>query len=397
MRRQWIAPLILLAAVATLALLIALGPERVETERTALLPAVRVRPVELGTHRVGVVAHGTAQPARRTRLAARTTGEVIWVADVVRRGARVAKDAALFRIRPTAYEQALAEARRLLSEAEVRLLTERAAAEVARNEWEDDEVDPNPLALRVPQLAAAENAVEAARGAVRHAEEDLRNTEILAPHDGIVAARSAEVGEWVAPGLPLAELLSVDRVDVRVSLPDAALALLDLPFDGRPGPAPRARVIATLGPPAAETEWIWEGRLARMEGELDPATRFFPAVIEVPHPYDPGPEGRPPLVAGMFLRVEIEGREFEGVARVSQSAFRADGRVLVVDDQDRVRLREVDAFWPAGDAAMLVRSGLAHGERLVESPPSLVAEGMRVRVTGSPGVPDGGSAPEAGR
>lgn len=397
MRRQWIASLILLAAVATAGLLIALGPDRVEAERSTHLPQVRVQPIQLGTHRVIVTVHGTARPARRTRLAARTAGEVIWVADVVRQGVRVAEGAILFRIRPTAYEQALAQARSVLAEAKVRLLTEQAAAELARGQWEDPGVDADPLALRIPQLTAAERAVEAARAAMRRAEEDLENTEVRAPHDAIVAARRAEVGEWVSPGLPLAELLSVNRVDVRVSLPDSALALLDLPFDERPGPAPRARVIATLGSPAAEAEWTWEGTLARTEGELDPATRFFPAVIEVPHPYARKSDGRPPLVPGMFVRVEIEGREFDGVAAVPRSAFRPDGRVLVLDHEDRVRLREVEAFWPAGDAAMLVRSGLGQGERLVESPPSIVAVGMPVRVTENRGVPGGGASPEAGR
>ena len=122
---------------------------------------------------------------------------------------------------------------------------------------------------------------------------------------------------------------------------------------------------------------------------MDPATRFIPAVIEVARPYQTTPEGRPPLVAGMFVQVEIEGREFGEVAIVPVSAFRADGTVLVVDGDDRIRIRQVDAFWPAGETALLVRSGLAAGERLVVSPPSMVAEGMRVRIAGSsaPGNP----------
>ena len=95
----------------------------------------------------------------------------------------------------------------------------------------------------------------------------------------------------------------------------------------------------------------------------------------------------------MFVQVEIEGKEFPEVATVPVSAFRADGTVLVVDAEDRVRVREVDAFWPAGETAVLVRSGLAAGERLVVSPPSLVAEGMRVRIAGSPEAdPSGGGA-----
>ncbi len=260
------------------------------------------------------------------------------------------------------------------------MLRERAGADLARSEWDGAGMAPDPLALRLPQLAAAEEAASAARAALERAEEDLKNTEILAPHAGLIASRNAEVGECVTPGAPLLELLSLDVSEVRVSLPDAALPLVDLPFRGAVGPGPAARVTATLGPPTAAERWTWEGRLTRMEGEVDPATRFFPAVIEVPHPYRETADGRPPLVAGMFVRVEIEGKEFAEVAVVPRSAFRADGTVLIVDAEDRIRVREVDAFWPAGDAALWVRSGLADGERLVISPPSMVAEGMRVRV-----------------
>jgi len=97
----------------------------------------------------------------------------------------------------------------------------------------------------------------------------------------------------------------------------------------------------------------------------------------------------------MFLQVEIEGKEFAEVATVPVSAFRADGTVLVVDGEDRIRIRQVDALWPAGEEALLVRSGLVNGERLVVSPPSMVAEGMRVRVVRSPTAadPSGGAAP----
>ena len=233
-------------------------------------------------------------------------------------------------------------------------------------------------------MAAAEEGAAAARAALETAEAELGNTEVRAPHAGLVASRGAEVGEWVTPGQRLLELFALEVFEVRVSLPDAALALLDLPFRETGGRASPARVTATLGPPDAEVRWTWEGRLARVEGAMDPVTRFLPAVVEVAGPYRTTPDGRPPLVAGMFVRVEIEGKEFADVATVPVSAFRADGTVLVVDGEDRIRIRQVDAFWPAGETALLVRSGLAAGDRLVVSPPSMVAEGMRVRIAGSP-------------
>ena len=103
----------------------------------------------------------------------------------------------------------------------------------------------------------------------------VKNTEILAPHAGLIASRNAEVGEWVTPGAPLLELLSLDVSEVRVSLPDAALPLVDLPFRGAVGPGPAARVTATLGPPTAAERWNWEGRSSRwrcrwLSGSLSP-------------------------------------------------------------------------------------------------------------------------------
>ncbi len=383
MRRFLFVP-ILLAAFAAVALLVALGPEPEAQDSEPALPEVPVRTVRLDTQRVVVTVHGTARPARRTGVAARVAGEIVWAADALRAGTQVAEETPLFRVRQTRYAQAVAEARSRLAEAELRLLRERAARELARSEWERTGAEPDPLALGVPQLAAAEEGAAAARAALETAEADLGNTEVRAPHAGLVASRDAEVGEWVTPGQRLLELFSLEVFEVRVSLPDAALPLLDLPFRETGGRASPARVTATLGPPDAEVRWTWEGRLARVEGAMDPATRFLPAVVEVAGPYRTTPDGRPPLVAGMFVRVEIEGKEFADVATVPVSAFRADGTVLVVDGEDRIRIRQVDAFWPAGETALLVRSGLAAGDRLVVSPPSMVAEGMRVRIAGSP-------------
>lgn len=382
MLRRFLFIPILLAAVALAALLTALGPKPEAQEIETVLPEVRAVPVRVEPHRVIVSADGAVRPVRRTTVAAEVAGQVVWAAPNLRDGVRAEEGAPLFRIEPLAYEHALTQARSQLEQARLRLRTEEGLARVAEEEWSGEGAEPDPLALRVPQLAAAQAALAAAEAAVRRAERDLERTEIRAPHAGLVGTRNAEVGEWAAPGSPLLELLAVDVVETRVSLPDAALELVDLPFGGvSSGRASRARLTAVLGPTLAQTTWNWEGRLVRMEGEMDPATRFFPAVIEVRDPYGPGPDGRPPLVPGMFVRAEIEGREYPEIAVVPRSAFREDGRVLVVDSGDRIRIRAVDAFWSSGEGDLLVREGLRDGERVVTNPPAIVTEGMEVRVT----------------
>ncbi|MYG75216.1 MAG: hypothetical protein F4198_06485 [Acidobacteria bacterium] len=74
------------------------------------------------------------------------------------------------------------------------------------------------------------------------------------------------------------------------------------------------------------------------------------------------------------------------MAVVPRSAFREDGRVLVVNDEGRIAIRAVDAFWSTEDGDLLVRSGLGDGERVVTNPPAIVTEGMTVRLAA---VPDG--------
>ena len=395
MMRKFLFLPILLAAVVLAGLLTALGPKPEVQEIQTVLPEVRAVSVQVGRHRVTVRADGAVRPVRRTTVAAEVAGRVVWAAPGLRDGVRIEEGVPLFRIEPLAYEHAVIQARSQVAQAALQVQSEEGLARLAEGEWAGETTAPDPLALREPQLAAARAGLAAAEAALRRAERDLEKTEVRAPHGGLVAARSAEVAEWASPGLPLLELLFVDVVETRVSLPDAALELVELPFGGdSSGQGPRAQLTAVLGPALSASTWTWEGRLVRMEGEVDPATRFLPAVIEVQNPYRAGSGGRPPLVSGMFVTAEIEGREYPEVAVVPRSAFREDGRVLVVDGEDRIRIREVDAFWSSREGDLLVRSGLQAGERVVTNPPAIVTEGMRVRVAivQAPAAPEDGGA-----
>jgi HlyD family secretion protein len=60
-------------------------------------------------------------------------------------------------------------------------------------------------------LALAELAVKRAEQALAIAEENLTRTSLVAPFDGIIAAVNVSVGEWIAPGAPVVELLDVSR------------------------------------------------------------------------------------------------------------------------------------------------------------------------------------------
>ena len=100
---------------------------------------------------------------------------------------------------------------------------------------------------------------------------------------------------------------------------------------------------------------------------------------QLERPYEPGPDGRPPLAVGLFVRAEIEGPEFAGVVAVPREAVRPDGSVLVVDEHDRLERREIEVLRIDRGQA-LIRGDLRERERICVSTVRAFLPGMRVSV-----------------
>ena len=87
---------------------------------------------------------------------------------------------------------------------------------------------------------------------------------------------------------------------------------------------------------------------------------------------------KPPLVVGLFVKADIEGRAVEDVIRLPRSAIRDDNQLLVVDQEDRLRFRKVKILRVEYDD-VLVSGGLVAGERVCISPLQVVVDGMKVK------------------
>lgn len=85
------------------------------------------------------------------------------------------------------------------------------------------------LALAGPRretVQGAEARVAAARGALGAAEAQLAQGRIVAPVDGRVTLRNAEPGEVVTPGFPILRVAALDRVWLRVYVPEPRIGLV---------------------------------------------------------------------------------------------------------------------------------------------------------------------------
>jgi RND family efflux transporter MFP subunit len=379
--RRAVAPVVIvLGGLGFAALLIVTGPEVEPRPPELVAPLVRVIRAEPGTVQLRVSTHGSVVPRTESDLVPEVSGRVVWTSPVLVSGGFFSQGEPLLRIDPLDYEVALEESRAGLARARGDLANARAdharqldlaRRKVASEAQRDDAIN---------RLSVAEASLRAARARLARAERDLERTEVVAPFDGRVRSERVDVGQFVNRGSPVATLYAVDFAEVRLPVPDEELAFLDLPLVGEAGPEDAVPVV--LRARFAGGEHTWEGEVVRTEGELDPQTRMVTVVARVPAPYAAS-DGRPPLSVGLFVEAEILGAESEDVVVLPRSALRGGDRVLIVDDEDRLRFRDVDVLRSVRDE-VFVQGGLERGERVCVSSLETAVDGMRVRVARTP-------------
>ena len=353
-----------------------------------MIPVIRTIQVYPESVRLSVRAYGTVVPRTQSVLAPEIAGRIIYVSPSLRSGGFFEAGERLVQLESTDYELAEVQARSAVSQAQLRLEQEQAEAAIALREWKSlGEGEASSLLRREPQLALAQAALESARAASQQAQRNLGRTEIVAPFAGRVRRKQVDLGQFVTAGTSLATIYSVDSAEIRLPLPDEELAFVNLPLnyrgDHQPWPRPRVVIRARF----AGSDHTWTGRIVRTEGEIDPQTRVVHAIAEVENPYGRGKDPtRPPLAVGMFVEAEIMGHLAENIFQVPRAALRGKDRVVVVDEDSRLRFRRVEVLRRSNDT-VLISKGLEPGERVSVATLESVVDGMQVRVLEEAEIP----------
>ncbi|MXX61829.1 MAG: efflux RND transporter periplasmic adaptor subunit [Holophagales bacterium] len=372
---KWALPAAILAVAALVVVALVRSRPVVETApREIAPPPVRVLTVTPTQVDLGVRSQGSVIPVTEADLVSEVAGTIVWTSESFEVGGFFDPGEVLLRLDRRDYELAVASARAALAQAGVGLAREQAEADVAREEWEELGADgePGPLVLRQPQLAEARAQVEAALANKRRAELDLDRTAIRAPFAGRLRAKRVDRGEFVNRGVPLATIYAVDAAEVVLPVPDSELAFLDLPLGSELGDfGPRVLLRAQFAGGRHE----WEGRIARVGGEIDPATRMVNLIARVDDPYQ-GSGDRPPLSVGLFVDAEVVGRSVESVFQVPRGALVGADRVWLVEE-GRLVLRQVGIL-RADPEVVIVSDGLSAGDRISLTILESAVDGMRV-------------------
>ncbi len=203
------------------------------------------------------------------------------------------------------------------------------------------------------RLERATRSLDLARRQVGYAE-------LRADVDGVVTATSAEPGQVVAVGQPVATLAHLDGRDVVVALPEDWF-----------GDAGRADAVASL----------WAGgrtlpvRLRELSPDADAATRTYRARFAL----EPDDES---VAFGMTATVTLARPGHGRSARLPLAAVFDTGKgpsVYVVGETGHLALRPVEVAAFTAETA-LVTAGLADGERVVTLGVQKLQDGEHVRV-----------------
>jgi RND family efflux transporter MFP subunit len=376
-------PLIIIFIGIIAAFVMITSRAKIET-RPVIFPAplVRAKKIELQNVQLTVRSQGTVSPRTESDLVSQVAGEVIQVAQQFAAGGFFKEGDLLVRVDPRDYEFALSRLKAEVAQARLRFAQEEGEASIAREEWEklEKEEEPNPLVLRKPQLAEAKASLDAALSNLKQAELNLERTQIQAPYDGRIRIKKVDIGQYVSPGAPLATIYAVDYAEVRLPVSDDEIAYLDCCLDYRSQNPAALNIDVNITVNFAGQSHQWEGKIVRVEGEIDPLSRMINLVARVKDPYGENRRsGRPPLAVGLFVEAEIIGKKVKDVAVVERSALRGTDQVLIIDKEKRLHFRRVDVL-RADFETVIISSGLREGERVCLSPLETVVEGMRVRV-----------------
>jgi len=372
---------ILVGAGLSFGLLVGKPQPEPSLPKDATPPVVSVMVVNPQVHALSVETQGTVRPLREINLVSQVGGRVEQVSPRFAEGGFFAADEALVKVEDIDYQFVIARAESQVAEAQQRVAEEKGRALQAGREWRDlGSEQGNSLFLRKPQVAAAEALLKASEADLEAARLDLSRTSISAPFNGRISEKYVDIGQFVSPGTAVAMVYDTDVVQVRLPLADRQVALLDLPlnYDNQiVDEMSQAPVV--LRSRFAGQDWEWQGSVVRTDASIDVDSRVVYAVAEIDKPFarTPGSQ-RPPLSPGMFVHATISGRPLAGVTQLPRNALRSGGWVMVVDDDQVARPREVVAL--QSDTEHTWVQGLVSGDRVMVSEPGNILTGTKVTV-----------------
>jgi len=307
---------------------------------------------------------GRLQAYARAPIYARTSGYLKWwKADI---GSKVKAGDVLAEIETPDLDQQLLQAKADLASARANA----ALAQTTAKRWQamgnSDSVSRQEVDEKSGDYAAKRALEQAAQANVERIQALKGFAKLVAPFDGTVTARETDVGALVNAGGGGQELFVVsDTRKLRM--------YVNVPQNYAPSVRPGTHVTLTVPEYPGQT---FAGVVDRSSEAINAASGTTLVQVAVDNQ-----DGK--LLPGGYASVTFALAANATLLRVPASALVFDEkglRVAVVDAHDKVAFKTVTIARDFGKTVQL-GSGVAAGDRLIESPPDGLAEGDRVRIS----------------
>jgi len=342
---------------------------------------VEVIDAKASRQKVLVRAMGNVVPAVQIDLRPEVSGRIIKQNSELIRGGRFKAGETILEIDPRDYQFAVEQQKANLERAKLALKVEEGRRTIAEQEWKllksdiSATTEGRQLALRQPHMKSAQAALNAAQSSLEKAALDLERTTIKAPFNALVLNESVDVGQLVTPQTQLASLVGTDAYYVQVVVPVGRLGWMKIPGVNGDEGAP-AKVVHSIGDGVRVER---NGRVVRLLGDISRAGRMARLLVQIDDPLGlrEGATGMP-LLLGAFVRVDIDGKELDGVFELPRKAIREGDRVWILGDDGRLDIRKVKILWRREQTVLLADS-IRDGDRIIISRIATPMPGMKLR------------------
>jgi len=338
------------------------------------VPLVTVVVPQVGT--VATAVSLTGQISAQNDMPIGIEGDAGRIAAVlVEPGDRVRRGQVLARLNPITAQTQVDSAAASLDEL-------RAAAAVAQAEWARAERARDSFSVeeaerRRTSAVTAQAKVKVAEAQLADAQNRWSHTTVVAPSDGIVLTRTAEVGQIAVPGSSvLFRLARNGEIEMRGQVTEQDVPRLQV------GQLAEVRLD---GVPQAFIGKIWQ-----IGAIIDPVTRQGTVRIALP-------AADQNLRPGAFARADIRVGNTAGTI-LPQTAVLSDEQgsyTLIVGAGDKVERRAI-SVGGARSEGLLITGGLTGTERVVAIAGAFLRPGEQVKIATTPGMGPSGARAATG-
>jgi multidrug efflux pump subunit AcrA (membrane-fusion protein) len=233
------------------------------------------------------------------------------------------------------------------------------------------------LGPREEDIQAQEAEVQRQKANLDRVREELRKTSLYSPISGFITRKYVEVGQWIAAGGQVVDIINIDQVLVRTGVLERYISQIQV--------GDRALVTVDAYP-----DQTFEGEVKHIVPEADRASRAFPVTIEIPN-------ADYALKPGMFARVTIFYGPKGTALLVPKDAVVSEGSrsFLFLAEDSQARLFDISPGRVVGGFIEIKNGALSEGQRVIVTGNESLQDQSPVIVRGER-RPDGSVIPVGG-